>query len=91
MRRYSVANATGKEVAIFDLYPDTGEPGTFCVLVSLGRLTVYLCSATNIVAKHIFSHTETGSPVAVMCNSTAVCPQTVTGAICDPVIVVSPI
>ncbi|KAA1467850.1 pectin lyase-like protein [Dentipellis sp. KUC8613] len=48
---YAVANATGKEVAIFDLYPG---------------------SATNIVAKDIFAHTETGAPVRVMCNSSTV-------------------
>ncbi|THH19377.1 hypothetical protein EW146_g1787 [Bondarzewia mesenterica] len=48
---YAVANATGKEVAIFDLYPDT---------------------ATNILAKQILARTETGAPVAVMCNSSTI-------------------
>ncbi|CAA7265052.1 unnamed protein product [Cyclocybe aegerita] len=48
---YYVPEATGKEVAIFDLYPGT---------------------AKNIVAKRIFSRTETGAPVAVMCNSTTI-------------------
>ncbi|KAL4251280.1 glycosyl hydrolase 28 family protein [Abortiporus biennis] len=48
---YFVPGATGKEVAIFDLYPDT---------------------ASNIVAKDIFAKTETGAPVAVMCNSTTI-------------------
>ncbi|EJD04200.1 pectin lyase-like protein [Fomitiporia mediterranea MF3/22] len=57
---YAVANATGKEVIIFDLYPNT---------------------ATSIVAKDIFAKTETGAPVAVMCN-----PDTVTndvGFVCQ--------
>ncbi|PPQ93425.1 hypothetical protein CVT25_004497 [Psilocybe cyanescens] len=48
---YFVPGATGKEVAIFDLYPDT---------------------AVNVVAKDILATTETGSPVAVMCNSTTI-------------------
>jgi hypothetical protein len=48
---YFVANATGREVAILDLYPGT---------------------ASNVVAKDIFATTETGNPVAVMCNSTTV-------------------
>ncbi|KAK7449316.1 hypothetical protein VKT23_013459 [Stygiomarasmius scandens] len=48
---YAVPGATGKEVIIFDLYPET---------------------ATNVVAKNIFAKTETGAPVAVMCNSTTV-------------------
>jgi len=48
---YFVAGATGREVAILDLYPGT---------------------ATNIVAKEIFARTETGRPVAVMCNATTV-------------------
>ncbi|KAJ6606793.1 pectin lyase-like protein [Mycena sp. CBHHK59/15] len=48
---YYVANATGREVAIFDLYPGT---------------------ATNIVAKDIFTVTETGRVVDVMCNATTV-------------------
>jgi len=57
---YAVANATGKEVIILDLYPGT---------------------ATNIVAEDIFARTETGAPVAVMCN-----PATVTndvGFVCQ--------
>jgi len=48
---YAVANATGREVAILDLYPGT---------------------AVNVVAKDIFATTETGRPVAVMCNATTV-------------------
>ncbi|KAJ7239762.1 pectin lyase-like protein [Mycena haematopus] len=47
---YFVPNATGREVAILDLYPGT---------------------ATNVVARTFF-RTETGRPVAVMCNSTTV-------------------
>lgn len=48
---YAVPGATGKEVAILDLYPGT---------------------ATNVVAKDIFSRTETGAQVRVMCNSSTV-------------------
>ncbi|KAF9257041.1 pectin lyase-like protein [Marasmius fiardii PR-910] len=48
---YAVANTTGKEVIIFDLYPET---------------------ATNIVAKNIHAQTETGAPVAVMCDPAVV-------------------
>ncbi|PFH47780.1 glycoside hydrolase family 28 protein [Amanita thiersii Skay4041] len=48
---YAVPGATGKEVAILDLYPDT---------------------ASNVIAKDIFARTQTGSAVAVMCNSTTV-------------------
>jgi len=48
---YAVPGATGKEVAILDLYPGTAQ---------------------NIVAKDIFSVTETGAPVAVMCDPATV-------------------
>ncbi|KAJ7083354.1 pectin lyase-like protein [Mycena belliarum] len=48
---YAVANATGREVVILDLYPGTAQ---------------------SIVAKDVFSTTQTGRPVAVMCNSTTV-------------------
>ncbi|KAJ7053866.1 pectin lyase-like protein [Mycena amicta] len=48
---YFVPNATGREVAILDLYPGT---------------------ATNVLTKDIFAKTDTGRPVAVMCNSTTV-------------------
>jgi len=48
---YAVSGATGKEVAIFDLYPNT---------------------AVNVVAKDIFSVTETGAPVRVMCNASTI-------------------
>jgi len=44
---YAVANATGKEVIILDLYPNT---------------------TSNILAKDIFARTETGAPVAALCN-----------------------
>ncbi|KAE9391768.1 pectin lyase-like protein [Gymnopus androsaceus JB14] len=48
---YAVANATGKEVIILDLYPNT---------------------TSNILAKDIFARTETGAPVAAMCNATTI-------------------
>ncbi|GJE99502.1 glycoside hydrolase family 28 protein [Phanerochaete sordida] len=48
---YAVPGATGKEVVIFDLYPNT---------------------AINIVAKDILAVTETGAPVRVMCNASAI-------------------
>ncbi|KAJ7642073.1 pectin lyase-like protein [Roridomyces roridus] len=48
---YFVPNATGREVAILDLYPGT---------------------AMNVLAKDIEARTETGRPVDVMCNATAV-------------------
>lgn len=48
---YAVPNATGKEVVIFDLYPDT---------------------TSNIRTKNISAKTQTGAPVAVMCDPTTV-------------------
>ncbi|KXN83335.1 putative exopolygalacturonase C [Leucoagaricus sp. SymC.cos] len=48
---YFVPNATGKEVAIFDLYPDT---------------------ASNIRTKNVSARTQTGAPVAVMCDPATV-------------------
>ncbi|KAJ3769399.1 pectin lyase-like protein [Lentinula raphanica] len=57
---YAVTNATGKEVIILDLYPNT---------------------TSNILAKDIFAKTETGAPVAAMCD-----PSTVTndvGFVCQ--------
>ncbi|TCD67912.1 hypothetical protein EIP91_011846 [Steccherinum ochraceum] len=53
---YAVPGATGKEVAILDLYPGTGS----------------LFSANNVVAKGILGFTETGAQVRVMCSSTTV-------------------
>ncbi|KIK71450.1 glycoside hydrolase family 28 protein [Collybiopsis luxurians FD-317 M1] len=44
---YFVPGATGKEVIILDLYPNT---------------------TSNILAKDIHARTETGAPVAAMCN-----------------------
>ncbi|KAG6834862.1 hypothetical protein H0H93_006850 [Arthromyces matolae] len=48
---YYVANATGREVIIFDLYPNT---------------------ATNIVAKDIFSTTKSLHPVTALCDPTTI-------------------
>lgn len=67
--RYAVANATGKEVIILDLYPGTGKTGpleTFTLVFTTEPI------ATNIVAEDIFARTETGAPVAVMCNPATV-------------------
>ena len=67
---YAVPGATGKEVIILDLYPGTGDR-------AVHQNQLYrqsdVESAANIVAKDIFARTETGAPVAVMCNSSAVC------------------
>ena len=65
--RYSVANATGKEVAILDLYPNTSTPS---LLSHLSVLTYrsYNASASNIRTKDIFARTQTGAPVDVMCD-----------------------
>jgi hypothetical protein len=48
---YAVDSATGKEVVILDLYPDTNS---------------------GILVEHVAATTQTGSPVRVMCNSSAV-------------------
>lgn len=49
---YAVPNATGKEVVIFDLFPDT---------------------ATNVLAKDLLGvRTETGAPLRVLCDPSAV-------------------
>lgn len=69
--RYSVPNATGKEVAILDLYPDTGALGSVLCSSSASKSHL-LILATNILVKDVFSTTETGAPVAVMCDPTTV-------------------
>jgi len=69
-----VPGATGKEVAIFDLYPNAGAFSSFCPLHTLSLLNYRGDSApaVNVVAKGIHATTESHSKVAVMCNSTAV-------------------
>ncbi|PIL31273.1 hypothetical protein GSI_05971 [Ganoderma sinense ZZ0214-1] len=64
---YAVPGATGEEVIIFDLYPDTAR---HAVLVLMSRILG--AAATNIVARHIVAATETQSPVRVMCNSSTI-------------------
>lgn len=66
-----MANATGKEVVILDLYPGTGE---LILSVVLEKCTERLDepTATNVLAKDIFAKTETGARVAVMCDPTTV-------------------
>lgn len=71
MHRYAVPGATGKEVIIFDLYPGTGEKRSRNSS-ELDVSDLENLQATNILAKDIFSTTETGARVAVMCNSTTV-------------------
>ncbi|THV05930.1 hypothetical protein K435DRAFT_886034, partial [Dendrothele bispora CBS 962.96] len=54
------------------------DPCWFCILVLALFAYPFLfflsprITATNVVAKKVFAKTETGAPVAVMCNSTMV-------------------
>ncbi|KAJ3888884.1 pectin lyase-like protein [Lentinula edodes] len=71
---YAVTNATGKEVIILDLYPNTSALS----VISLAKraisntLTTVTSSASNILAKDIFAKTETGARVAAMCDPTTI-------------------
>jgi len=40
--------------------------------LELDLIHILALAVTNVVAKNIFAKTETGAPVAVMCNSTTV-------------------
>lgn len=68
---YAVPGATGKEVAILDLYPGTGAPHISHEDRAVNSSDIR-CIATNVLVKDIFAKTETGAPVAVMCNSSTV-------------------
>ena len=62
--------ATGKEVVIFDLYPDTGSSSS-CSMSRYRRPKPHdsISKVTDIVAKDLVASTLTGSPAAAMYNS----------------------
>jgi hypothetical protein len=67
---YAVTNATGKEVVIFDLYPNSGVPSLFAR--TRPPIWTDTCTATNILVKDLQAKTLSGAPVAAMCNPSTV-------------------
>jgi len=61
--------ATGKEVAILDLYHDTGNAHR---VRPYDKTYAFIPTAKAIVAKKIRTQTLSGAPVMVMCDPTTV-------------------